>query len=243
MFLTVNALPAMLLSLAWMMVPGGWPASPPPRADVPPGRASLQLDAATPEQVALALQAHYEKVRDFSADFTHAYEGGVLHKKVTERGTVLIKKPGRMRWDYTSPEHKEFVSDGRKMYSYIPADKQVIIGSVPAGDEAETSALFLSGRGNLIRDFTPSFAVVPEAPPDTYSLKLVPKRRQQEFDWLVLVVDRRTMVLRMLVTIDQQGGRSVFTFTDLKENVGLSDSEFVFKMPRGVEIVTQEPRR
>ncbi len=239
---TVKTVPTILLLLTWVpLVTGSGPSRPPAGiGDLPE---NLQLDAATPEQVALALQAHYEKVRDFSADFVHAYEGGVLHKKVTERGTVLIKKPGRMRWTYTNPERKEFVSDGLKMYSYIPADRQVIVGSVPAGDDADTPALFLSGKGNITRDFTPSFATVPEAAPDTYSLKLVPARRQQDYDWLVMVVDRRTMVLRVLVTIDQQGGRSAFTFTNLKENVGLSDSQFVFRIPRGVDIVTQEPRR
>ena len=72
------------------------------------------------------MQQKYDRVKDFTADFTHTYEGGVLKKKSTERGTVQIKKPGRMRWEYTAPEKKTFVSDGRKIYSYIPADKQVI---------------------------------------------------------------------------------------------------------------------
>ena len=58
-------------------------------------------DASAPE-FAQALQKKYDGVKDFSADFTHAYEGGVLHKKITERGRVQIKKPGKMRWEYSS---------------------------------------------------------------------------------------------------------------------------------------------
>jgi outer membrane lipoprotein carrier protein len=189
-------------------------------------------------EVARALQAQYERVRDFSAGFIHEYEGGVLHKHVTERGTVLIKKPGRMRWTYTSPEKKEFVSDGVKLYSYVPADREVIVGSVPAGDEAGAPALFLSGKGNIVGDFTASFADVPGASPGTYALKLVPRERQRDYDWLILVVDRTTLQLRQLITVDQQGGRSTFTFTDMKENVGLADSRFTFKIPRGVDVVT-----
>jgi outer membrane lipoprotein carrier protein len=61
-----------------------------------------------------AVQQKYDRVKDFTADFTHTYEGGVLKKKSTERGTVQIKKPGRMRWEYTAPEKKTFVSDGRR---------------------------------------------------------------------------------------------------------------------------------
>src|SRR5260221_2473423 len=92
-------------------------------------------DATAPE-LAQALQKKYDGVKDFSADFTHTYEGGVLRKQITERGRLTIKKPGRMRWQYTAPEEKLFIADGVKMYSYIPQDKQVIVASVPSDDEA-----------------------------------------------------------------------------------------------------------
>ena len=75
-----------------------------------------------------ALQRKYDGIKDFSADFVHTYQGGVLRKQITERGRLLVKKPGKMRWDYTAPEQKLFVSDGVKIYSYIPQDKQVIVG-------------------------------------------------------------------------------------------------------------------
>ncbi len=97
-------------------------------------------------------------MRDFSADFEHIYEGGVLRKKLTERGTLLVKKPGMMRWVYTSPEKKEFVSNGRTLYSYVPADRQVIVSTVPPADEASSPAMFLAGKGNIQRDFTPRLA-------------------------------------------------------------------------------------
>lgn len=193
-------------------------------------------------EVAGRLQARYEKVRDFSADFTHVYEGGVLGRRVTERGNVLIKKPWKMRWTYTSPERKEFVSDGRKLYSYIPEDRQVIVSDVPADEGAATPALFLSGKGNILRDFDASFADMVSVPADTWALKLVPKRRDPEYEWLVLVVDRQSFAIRMLVSVDSQGGESTFIFSDLKENVGLSDKQFNFTIPRGVEVVTQPKR-
>src|SRR5207237_5836483 len=110
----------------------------------------------TAPELARALQKKYDTIKDFSADFVHAYEGGVLRKPITERGRLLVKKPGKMRWDYTSPEQKQFVSDGVKMYSYIPQDKQVIVSSVPRDDQAATPALFLAGKGSLTRDFTAS---------------------------------------------------------------------------------------
>src|SRR6478752_2251118 len=74
-----------------------------------PGARAAELSAA---QLAQALQLKYDSIKDFSADFSHTYQGGVLRKHLTERGHVLIKKPGRMRWEYQTPQKKLFVSDG-----------------------------------------------------------------------------------------------------------------------------------
>lgn len=194
-------------------------------------------------QLAQALQKKYNSIRDFSADFVHTYEGGVLRKTITERGRMSIKKPGMMRWEYTAPEKKVFVSDGVKMYSYIPQDKQVIVASVPREDQATTPTLFLAGKGNLTRDFTASIVDVPPGmAAGSRALKLVPKSRQRDYDWLTLIVDPTSLTIRGLVTVDAQGGKSSFSFANLKENVGLTDKEFAFKIPRGVDVVSASSR-
>ncbi len=206
---------------------------------------SLALGAAdsTAPELAAALQKKYDGIKDFSADFSHTYEGGVLHKQITERGHLLVKKPGKMRWDYSTPETKQFVSDGLKMYSYIPQDKQVIVATVPPDEDAPTPTLFLAGKGNVTRDFAPSLVETPAGmPTGSRALKLVPKSRQRDYDWLVLVLDPGTLSIRGLLTVDEQGGKSSFFFTNLKENVGLADKEFTFKIPRGVDVVTAPSR-
>ena len=203
---------------------------------------TLRADVTAPE-LAAAIQRKVDGIKDFSADFTHTYEGGVLRKQITERGHLLVKKPGRMRWDYSVPEPKQFVSDGVKMYSYIPQDKQVIVATVPPEDEASTPTLFLAGKGSLTRDFIASLVDTPAGmPPGTRGLKLVPKTRQRDYDWLLLAVDPGSLAIRGLQTIDGQGGKSSFSFTNLKENVGLADKEFAFKIPRGADVVFAPPR-
>jgi outer membrane lipoprotein carrier protein len=194
------------------------------------------MGAPTAVETARAVQQKYDRVRDFTADFTHVYEGGVLKKKSTERGTVEIKKPGRMRWEYTAPDKKLFIADGRRVYSYIPADKQVIISPLPSEDEATTAVLFLAGKGNLTREFTVSYA--DGAPADAWALRLDPRQKQRDYDWLVLVVDKQTYRIRALTAADQQGGRSSFQFANYKENTGLDDKLFIFKIPRGVDVIT-----
>jgi outer membrane lipoprotein carrier protein len=195
-----------------------------------------QSNRPAPDALAHAVQQRYNTVRDFSADFVHTYKGGVLRKQATEQGTVVIKKPGRMRWVYTAPEKKTFVSDGVKVYSYIPQDRQVIVSSLPKDDEAPTAVLFLAGKGNVTRDFTASYAE--GAPPGTTALKLVPKKAERDYDALVLYLDPATLQIRALATTDRQGGESTFTFTNMKENQGVSDKEFTFRIPRGVDVIT-----
>ena len=194
------------------------------------------------QDLAQALQRKYDGVKDFSTDFVHSYRGGVLKKEIVERGRLLVKKPGKMRWQYIAPEEKLFVSDGVKMYSYIPQDKQVIVSTIPPDDQVTTPTLFLAGKGNLVRDFSVAIVDPPVgAPPSTQALKLVPKSPQRDYDWLVIAVAAHTLELRGLVTADAQGGLSSFSFVNLKENTGVTDKEFAFTMPRGVDVVTDAP--
>ena len=193
-----------------------------------------------PEALAKALQARYQNVRDFTADFVQTYRGGVLRTETRERGTVAVKKPGRMRWIYTSPERKEFVSDGQKMYSYIPEDRQVMVSDVPADNEAPTPVLFLAGKGDLVKDFTATTAPSPVS--GSVGLKLTPRRSEPEYEYLIVAVDPETLQIRALTTRDRQGGESTLRFENLQENKGISDKDFAFRIPRGVDVITDGKR-
>jgi outer membrane lipoprotein carrier protein len=202
------------------------------------GTVSLPAAQTRPAADVLArqLQQRYDKVRDFSSDFVHTYRGGVLRKQASERGTMSVKKPGKMRWEYVAPEKKTFVSDGTKIYSYIPQDRQVIVSDVPADNQASTPALFLAGKGDIARDFTAAY-VEPGAP-GVWTLKLVPRRKEQAYDTLILALDPATLQIRSLTTTDSQGGESTFVFSKMKENQGLADKTFAFRIPRGVDVIT-----
>ena len=189
-----------------------------------------------PAALARALQARYQNVRDFTADFVQSYRGGVLRTETRERGTVAVKKPGRMRWIYTSPERKEFISDGQKLYSYIPEDRQVMVSDVPAGNEAPTPVLFLAGKGDLVKDFTAASAPSPVG--GAVGLKLTPRRSEPEYEYLIVAVDPATLQIRALTTRDRQGGESTLRFENLQENKGIPDKDFAFRIPRGVDVIT-----
>ena len=191
-----------------------------------------------PEALAKSLQTRYQSVRDFSADFVQTYRTGVLKTQTRESGTVSIKKPGKMRWTYLKPLRKELVSDGRTIYWYDSEVKEVTKSDVP--DQASTPDLFLSGKGDIVRDFTASHAE--SAIAGTAALKLVPRRAESAYEFLVVSFEPASMQIRALMTRDHQGGDSTLTFTNMKENRGLSDKDFVFNVPRGVKVVTDTSR-
>jgi outer membrane lipoprotein carrier protein len=204
---------------------------------------SIAIEAQAPQSadaVARALQKRYDGIRDFSADFVQTYRGKVLRTETREQGTVAIKKPGLMRWVYVKPERKEFVSDGRKIYSYIPDDRQVIVADVPAEDAATTPAMFLAGKGEIVRDFTS--VLEKSSQPGTVALKLTPRKAEPQYQYFVITIDEKSLQLRGLMTIDGQGGESTLTFANLKENTGISDKEFAFRVPRGVDVIRDGTR-
>jgi outer membrane lipoprotein-sorting protein len=100
--------------------------------------------------------------------------------------------------------------------------------------------MFLSGRGNLVRDF--DAAMAPSPVKGAVALKLTPRQRQPEYEYLVVAFDPATLQIRSLTTRDLQGGESTTTFSNMKENRGTSDKEFVFRPPRGVTVVTDATR-
>ena len=187
--------------------------------------------------VAKQLQAHYNGVRDFVADFTQTYKSPIGRQTTQDRGRVRIKKPGRMWWDYKA-QKVQVVADGSQVYTYLPDDRKLYVAPLPKTDEASSAMMFLAGRGDLLRDFTPSLGA--NQPAGSWRLDLMPRTPQADFKTLTLIVNRATMVLEGLVTTDEADGVTTYVFTNLKENAGLADGEFVFntsKIPKDVVVI------
>ena len=192
-----------------------------------------------PDVLARSLQQRYQGISDFTADFVHTYRGGVLRTQTQERGTVVIKKPSRMRWTYTTPEKKEFVSDGVKVYSYIPEDRQVIVSSVPRDDPPPRRPCSWPAKATLPEIFQPLMPT-PSWPGRSRSNSR-PGAASPTMSTSVVALDPASLQIRSLTTRDRQGGDSTLVFTNLKENQRISDKEFAFRIPRGVDVITDGP--
>jgi outer membrane lipoprotein carrier protein len=188
--------------------------------------------AASPaEDLARRVEERHRRARDLVARFVQTYRSGALGRELQERGRLSVKQGGRMRWDYEAPEKKTFVSDGRRFYFYVPADRQVIVKE--REDERRLPALLLAG-GEILVHFEVSLE---PASAGRRRLRLVPRRDDPELLAAVLVVDEEARIRAIEIT-DAQGSRSRFDFSEVRENVGVKDAVFEFALPRGVEVIT-----
>jgi outer membrane lipoprotein carrier protein len=181
------------------------------------------------------LQSKYNKISTLSADFTQVHTSRDQRER-RENGNLLLKKPGRMKWDYTTPEEKHFISDGKWLYEYVPADKAVTRSSLKETGDMRAPFAFLLGQGNFRQEFRRiEFAKETPVKAGNKVLRMLPKHLQ-DFDELLIEFDPNSFQIERLSIIEPDRDRSDFIFSNIKENVSAPSAEFAFKAPPGVEV-------
>jgi outer membrane lipoprotein carrier protein len=204
---------------------------------------ALTLSQANVKALTDKVQAHYDAVRDFEADFVQRYERRFLHRVVEESGKVWIKKPGRMRWEYENPETKLFVTDGARSYFYIPSENQVIVSHQPEGAmgmEEGSPFELLAGKARITDSFT-FFASDSEPQEGGVMLHLVPMTRREEYEDVELEVDPADGRVLRVVLVDAQRNRTEFLFRKVRENLHLPETLFRFAVPPEAEVIIHSP--
>ena len=194
--------------------------------------------APTLDEAVNALEQAQGRVTDLKAPFRQAALNKALNQTVEARGTLYLKKPGRLRWEYQTPTPQEIVSDGTRLWIYTPELKQVNVSAAPAVLVGPAGS-FLQGLGQVREHFEPRF-LNPAQPTDADGLvvlDLVPKRPQPLMTRLIVSVDPRSWLVRQAVIHDELGNTVTVRFGDTVVNSGLSDSLFVFVPPPGVAVV------
>jgi len=205
---------------------------------------SGQGSAAPPEDVnklVTGLQVRYQSVRSVRADFTQTYRAPGMQQ--VESGTLQMQKPGLMRWEYRQPEFKLFVADGRNLYLYTPADRQVLISDFQAEDARATPLQFLLGKGDIRASFqVSSEAEFPSRLQNTGLVRLTPRSPQTDYAYVVLEIDLTSFELRRLAIRERTGNISEFLLTNLETNLPLKRNAFEFRIPKGVEVIRLDDR-
>jgi outer membrane lipoprotein carrier protein len=192
------------------------------------------------QEVLNEIQNRYEKTNDFEAHFIQEYMGKVMRQPNKGEGKVYFKKKGMMRWDYAVPNQR-LISDGHTLWYYLPEEKQVLVSDVSRVLKERTPLAFLTGEGNLSRDF--SLLNLNEAvsqKEDHCVIELAPKEPLSTLAKLILTVDRKTYTVLQADVFDGLGNVTRTRFIDIKTNVGLSNSFFQFTIPPGTEIMKMQ---
>lgn len=181
------------------------------------------------------VDGHYNHLSSFKARYTEHYAGMGMDR--IESGTLLLKKPGRMKWSYDTPAGKVFVLDGKFAWFYTPGDLQA--QRIPAKqlDDLRSPLRFLLGHTQLRKELD-SLTVAPDA--QNYRISGIPKGMAQRVKALTLLVDATGAIQRMKLE-EVDGAVTEFAFTALQENVPAKDAEFAFIPPAGVTIVEGLP--
>lgn len=192
----------------------------------------------TPEQIAERLQDTYEKTNSLVADFRQVTAVPGSPRKRIGSGTVVILKPGRIRWDYVTPDKQVLVSDGKKFSMYFAKSKQMIVKPIDEYLQSDVTYSFFTGAGNLLKDFD---VLPPDIKPEegTYGIKLIPKELHPQVDYLHIEVDKETYVIQMMQIVDQFGTITDLYFKNIKMNQEVDPKRFTFSPPPDTEIILQ----
>jgi outer membrane lipoprotein carrier protein len=190
-------------------------------------------------QTAHAVDEHYNRLRSLETGFVEIYRGSGSDRE--ESGTLWLKKPRKMRWEYRSPKEKLFVSDGNVVWFYLPAERQLRKTQFKQLDDLRSPIAFLLGKTKLENELQGLSKVVDQAPvsPGNLLLRGVPKAMAERVSDVLLEITPSSQIARIVWT-EVDGATTEFRFTGPQENIDLSDSRFQFTPPPGVETVEGE---
>jgi outer membrane lipoprotein carrier protein len=189
----------------------------------------------TAAQLAQRVDTYYNGLHSLRADFTESYQGMGINRD--EHGTLLLRKPGKMRWNYAEPAGKIFILDGKYGWFYSPGDAQAERLAASKMDDLRSPLRFLLGHTQLekeLQGLNLSIAV------SGYQLSGIPKGMQQRIAEVTLGVSPDGVIQSMAIT-EVNGARTTFTFTNDQPNAPAPESEFVFRPPAGVPIIDGLP--
>jgi len=187
-------------------------------------------------QLAQAVDDHYNHLRSLQSDFTEIYRGDGAER--VETGTLWLKKPRKMRWEYRSPKEKLFISDGQAVWFYLPAERQLRKTTLRKLDDLRSPLAFLLGKTKLENELRGLSKVVDQSPmdPGNTLLRGVPQAMAGQVSEVQLEITPSDQIVR-IVLLEADGATTEFRFAGWKENLELNDSRFQFTPPPGVETV------
>jgi len=199
----------------------------------PPSAKDSAKDA---HDLAGRVDQHYNQLHSLRAGFSETYEGLGMNR--TESGTLLLLKPGRMRWDYSQPAGKLFLLDGKYAWFYSHGDPQVQRVQAKQLDDLRSPLRFLLGHTELEKEL--SGLTLAAKPNGLFTLTGQPKGQERRVSRLTLTVTADGTI-RGIEVEETDGALTRFTFTGEAPNAPVAPETFRFIAPAGVPVVDAMP--
>lgn len=194
---------------------------------------SVTAPSAIPADAITAIEAHYRDLVDLTAKVVQKNFLKSVDKTQTFDGSLFIKKPGNLRLEYTNGQ--VIVIDGKEVWFYSKKSAQAIRRTFRDFEQANIPVAFLLGAAHIRDDFD---IVERKGSAVRNALELTPRKKDAAMKKLGLACDDDGRITGMII-YDRSGNTSSIAFSNVKENTGLEDPQFRFKVPKGTEIIEQ----
>ncbi len=215
----------------------GFPA--PGAVATPPkgGEQATPAEAQAIAKIVARVQERYDGAVDYRAKFTQKYTYAATGRERTSSGDLIIKKPGRMRWDYQKPEPSLWLATGTTFWMYEPEAKQAFRQDLKAS-QLPGAVAFLMGKGKLVDEFEVALAKeLPYGEAGDHRLSLKPKKAQTTYRSIYFVVDPKSNLVKQSVLINAQGDINAITFENVLLDSKVPDDLFKWTAPAGVRVI------
>ena len=186
--------------------------------------------------VASRVDRFYNSLTSLKADFSQSYSGGGMRR--TESGTLWLKQPGKMRWEYRQPATKYFVSDGHTAWFYALGDQHARKTPLKKLDDLRTPLRYLLGKTRLNKEFD-GLSLAPDAKPadaGDVMLRGVPKAMSDRVSQVLLEINQNSQIVRIVIE-EVDGAVTEFRFSNIQANAAAADSLFRSPVPPGVDVI------
>ncbi len=194
---------------------------------------SKESAPSTPE-IVKKMQNQYLAIQSLEANFTQVnhYEG--FTSTFISKGRLYIKRPGKLRWDYTEPIKQQVFVNENEVWLYVPEHQQAILSPLVQENDSQLPIHLLSWAAQLEQEFD----VHPDKETEALvTLTLTPKEARGGPKKITLEIDSKIALIQKITLHETNGNTAIFTFTQIKTNQALEDKWFVFTPPKGVEVV------
>ncbi|MFA5074369.1 MAG: outer membrane lipoprotein carrier protein LolA [Nitrospirota bacterium] len=192
---------------------------------------SFSAYAVSQNDLVSVVENHYQSVQDITASVSQKNVLKAIGKTQTFEGTLFIKKPGKLRIEYTNGQI--ILIDGKTALFYSKKSRQAVKRKFSDFASMNIPVAFLLGVAHLRDDFT-----IQSDPKQPLILGLLPKKSGAAMRKLTLQTDETGRITRMVI-LDRSGNTSEIIFTNVQENSGIADGQFLFQIPSGTEIIEQ----